>query len=326
MERSRLELEREILETESSRRPVWVKPNWSKGMIGRSSFRISEERISAREGVEKRRRRKTARQSARRRRETMAAESKSLKACLTSVGNREQEPLYGLFLATFSPTMAEIAAHSGYDFAVIDMLYGYGDIPHVLPCLHALSATHTPSLIRLPESSAVWAKKALDIGPAGLIFPGINSPKSAQDAVSYCAYPPKGVRGAAHPAVRASNYGLDQNYLSKCEHDLLIICQIDSEVGLESVKDIAAVDGVDCVMLGPLGPGLSPDKLRMAEDAVLELKGSRGPGKGPHLAGCGGVELKKLGYHLVCGSTDVTLFRDAALASVNSFKSSTSGS
>ncbi|RYR63821.1 hypothetical protein Ahy_A04g021577 isoform B [Arachis hypogaea] len=61
MERSRLELEREILETESSRRPVWVKPNWSKGMIGRSSFRISEERISAREGVEKRRRRKTAR-------------------------------------------------------------------------------------------------------------------------------------------------------------------------------------------------------------------------------------------------------------------------
>ncbi|KAL1319823.1 hypothetical protein HN51_064572 [Arachis hypogaea] len=264
----------------------------------------------------------------------MAAESKSLKACLISVGNREQEPLYGLFLATFSPTMAEIAAHSGYDFAVIDMLYGYGDIPNVLPCLHALSAAHTPSLIRLPESSAVWAKKALDIGPAGLIFPGINSPKSARDAVSYCAYPPKGVRGAAHPAVRASNYGLDQNYLSKCEHDLLIICQIDSEVGLESVKDIAAVDGVDCVMLGPLGPGLSPDKLRTAEDAVLELKASRGPGKGPHLAGFpsyrnlqeGSVELKKRGYHLVCGSTDVTLFRDAALASVNSFKSSTSGS
>ncbi|MED6127147.1 hypothetical protein PIB30_085350 [Stylosanthes scabra] len=263
----------------------------------------------------------------------MAAEPKSLKACLFSVGNRNQEPLYGLFLVTFSPTMAEIAGHSGYDFVVIDMLYGYGDIPNALPCLHALSTTHTPSLIRLPESSAVWAKKALDIGPVGLVFPGVNSPNSARDAVSYCSYPPKGVRGAGHPAVRASNYGLDQNYLSKCEDDLLIICQIDSEDGLESVKDIAAVDGVDCVMLGPFGPGLSPDKLRMAEDAVLELKAESGLGKGPHLGGFpspsyenpeeGGVELKKRGYHLVCGSMDITLFRDAALASVSSFKSST---
>ena len=257
---------------------------------------------------------------------------KSLKARLSSVDDKEREPLYGLFLATFSPTLAEIAGHSGYDFVVIDKQHGHGDIPNALPCLHALSATQTPAIIRLPESSAVWAKKALDIGPQGLIFPGVNDPDSAWNAVSYCAYPPKGVRGAGHPAVRASSYGLDHNYLSKCEDELMIMCQVDSVEGVERVQDIAAVDGVDCVMIGPLGLGLSPSKLRMAEAALLELKGEKGAGKGPYLAGFpthqnhqeGALELKRRGYHIVCGSLDVTLFRDAALANISSFKSPTS--
>ena len=53
MDRSNLELDREILETFSSRRPLWVKPNWSNGIMGRSSFRMSEKRISASEGEKK---------------------------------------------------------------------------------------------------------------------------------------------------------------------------------------------------------------------------------------------------------------------------------
>ncbi|PIN02957.1 2-keto-3-deoxy-L-rhamnonate aldolase [Handroanthus impetiginosus] len=62
------------------------------------------------------------------------------------------ETLYGIFLLTFSPTIAEIAGLAGYDFAVVDMEHGHGGIFAALPCLHALAATNTAAILRLPES------------------------------------------------------------------------------------------------------------------------------------------------------------------------------
>ncbi|KAG4400942.1 hypothetical protein GLYMA_07G166800v4 [Glycine max] len=163
---------------------------------------------------------------------------------------RNGETLYGLFLLSFSPTLAEIAGHAGYDFVVVDMEHGPGGIRDALPCLHALAAANTAAILRVPESTAAWAKKALDLGPQGLMFPMIESPLSAQDAVSYCRFPPTGLRGAAHPIVRASKYGLDDEYLGNYLDELLIMCQVESEEGVANTGAIAAVDGVDCVQMG----------------------------------------------------------------------------
>lgn len=115
--------------------------------------------------------------------------------------------LYGQFLCSFSPVIAEISGYAGYDFVVVDMEHGYGGISAALPCLQALAATGTPAILRLPELSQTWAKKALDLGPQGIMFPMIDTPELARKAISYCRYPPNGIRGAAHPVVRASRYG-----------------------------------------------------------------------------------------------------------------------
>ncbi|EHA8587272.1 putative 2-keto-3-deoxy-L-rhamnonate aldolase-like [Cocos nucifera] len=81
------------------------------------------------------------------------------------------ETLYGLFLLSSSPTLAEIAGLAGYDYVVVDMEHGPDGIAEALPCLRALAAARTPAILRLPELSAAWAKKALDLGPQGLISP-----------------------------------------------------------------------------------------------------------------------------------------------------------
>lgn len=250
--------------------------------------------------------------------------TKSLKARLRSA----EETLYGLFLASFSPTLTEIAGLAGYDFVVIDLADGHGDIPNALSCLRALSSTQTPAIIRLPENSETWAKKALDLGPQGLIFPMVNYPDHARDAVSYSHYPPKGVRGAAFPAVRASNYGFDPQYLAKCEHDLLVMCQVESVDALDCLNDIASVDGIDCIMLGPFrdSPALNDSlkqKLLLAEQSLLELKSESE--KAPFLAAFAmphdtPLDLKRRGYDMICTGVDVALFRDAALRNINMFK------
>nr|CAD1821395.1 unnamed protein product [Ananas comosus var. bracteatus] len=138
------------------------------------------------------------------------------------------ETLYGLFLLSSSPTLAEIAGLAGYDYVVVDLEHGPGGVGDALPCLRALAAARTPALLRLPEPSAAWAKKALDLGPQGLMFPMVDSPRAAELAVSYCRFPPRGVRGSAHTVVRASAYGLDDAYLARCEDDLLIAVQVES--------------------------------------------------------------------------------------------------
>ncbi|KAF5734966.1 hypothetical protein HS088_TW15G00465 [Tripterygium wilfordii] len=247
------------------------------------------------------------------------------------------ETLYGLFLLSFSPTLAEIAGLSGYDFVVVDMEHGPGGITDALHCLRALAAVNTPAILRLPESDPTWAKKALDLGPQGLMFPMIESPKEAKKAVSYCRFPPNGIRGSAHTVVRASSYGIDEGYLSNYEEELLIMCQVESVEGVKKSAEIAGVDGVDCVQMGPLDlsasmgylwdPGHKKVRgmLREAEKAVL---GSNpGGGGGAYLCGFamphdGPEDLRTRGYRMVSGAVDVGLFRSAAVMDVARFKTS----
>ncbi|KAJ1290515.1 hypothetical protein BS78_02G250000 [Paspalum vaginatum] len=250
------------------------------------------------------------------------------------------DTLYGLFLLSFSPTLAELAALAGYDYVVVDMEHGPGGIPEALACLRALDAARTPAVLRLPEASAVWAKKALDLGPAGLMIPAVESPAAAAEAVSYCRYPPRGVRGAAHPIVRASAYGLDDSYLSRCEDDTLVICQVETASGIAEVDAIASVDGVDVVQMGPLDlsasmgylwdPGNRKVRaaLREAERKVLEARKKVAAPSDGNAAYLGGFamqndppeQLKLRGYHMVAGAVDIGMFRKAALDDVTRFR------
>uniref|UniRef100_A0A0E0B5N0 HpcH/HpaI aldolase/citrate lyase domain-containing protein n=1 Tax=Oryza glumipatula TaxID=40148 RepID=A0A0E0B5N0_9ORYZ len=250
------------------------------------------------------------------------------------------ETLYGLFLLSFSPTLAELAALAGYDYVVVDMEHGPGGVPEALACLRALDAARTPAVIRLPEAGPIWAKKALDLGPAGLMVPAVESPAAAAAAVSHCRYPPRGVRGAAHPIVRASAYGLDDSYLSRCEDETLIICQVETAAGIAEVDAIAAVDGVDVVQMGPLDLSASMGylwdpgnrkvraRLREAEKKVLDARKKNVTASDGNVAYLGGFampndpaeQLKLRGYHMVSGAVDIGMFRKAALEDVKRFK------
>lgn len=219
------------------------------------------------------------------------------------------------------------------------MEHGPGGVSDCLPCLWALAGTNTPAIIRIPETSATWAKKALDLGPQGIMFPMIDTPKLAKRAVSYCRFPPNGVRGSAHTVVRASGYGIDHGYLDNYEDELLIMCQVESEEAVKKVEEIAEVEGVDCIQMGPLDlsasmgylwdPGHKKvrEMMRVAEKGVLKTGKKKGKDyDGTFLSGFAmphdsPEELRKRGYHMVSGAVDVGLFRNAAVEDVRKFKS-----
>ncbi|MCO5614822.1 hypothetical protein L7F22_069106 [Adiantum nelumboides] len=253
----------------------------------------------------------------------------SLKGCLLSGGR----PLYGAFLCTFSPALAEILGCCGFDYVVVDMEHGLGDTQAALPCLQALQAAGVFSVIRIPVNDPTWAKKALDLGPDGIMIPMVESPEDASRAISACYYPPKGIRGAACGIIRASRYGLDLLYSKQVQDNLLVMLQIESPKGVQNIASILNVDGVDCLMMGPRdlsatmgyldnpsGENEVNKLLHSAETAVLNSKKI-----GVFLAGIARpndppTSMFDRGYHMVAGAVDISLFRDAALANVQKFK------
>ncbi|MED6139741.1 hypothetical protein PIB30_086729 [Stylosanthes scabra] len=234
--------------------------------------------------------------------------------------------VYGMSLLTFSPTVAEIAALAAFDFVLIDMEHGHGGLPEALPCLHALAAVKTPAIIRVPDSSSsYWARKAMDLGAQGIVFPMIQNRQSAAKAVSFC-------RSPVGPASRASRYGLD----GECEKDVLVICQVESPEAAECAEEIAAVEGVDMIMVGPLDLSAGIGCLRNPKDErVMKmvdcvekkvLGAARKEGGGPFLGRFGtGQDSPEMyrdrGYRLIRVNLDVALFRNACIQDVNNFKS-----
>lgn len=149
----------------------------------------------------------------------------STKPSLKTRLNQGQK-LHGIILFSASPTLAEIASLAGNDFVLVDLEHGPGDFADALNCMRAIQAAGSSCVIRIPENTPACAKKALDLRPEGIMFPKIETAKAASEAVSFCRYPPHGIRGCAYSLVRDSSYGFEKKYLDEYSEERLIMCQV----------------------------------------------------------------------------------------------------
>ena len=217
-------------------------------------------------------------------------------------------------------------AYGRYDCALIDLEHGPGSYLDAIAMMQALKGSGCVPLARVPSNDAVAIKRILDAGVAGVMVPGGDTAEQARAAVSACRYPPQGRRGTAATIVRASGYGRDvAAYQAKINDALLVICQIESRQAVENVEEIAAVEGLDLRVIGPmdlaadLGHLGEPDapavrdcitRVEQAAKAAGKLIGSIGTPARPAPA------LLEAGYHLVIGDADSQLLRLAADASL----------
>ena len=162
----------------------------------------------------------------------------------------------------------------------------------------------------------------------------IESAHEAELAVSYCRFPPKGIRGSAHTVVRASAYGFNEDYLRWCEDELMVFCQVESVAGVAAIEAIAAVDGVSAIQIGPRDLGASmgcladpgnPKVREMLRSVERRALAAAVKGRGPFLAGMATAldspeELLKRGYNMVANGVDLALFRKAAVHDVGGFQ------
>jgi 2-keto-3-deoxy-L-rhamnonate aldolase RhmA len=170
---------------------------------------------------------------------------------------RSGELLGGTFLNLGSSLTAEMAGLAGFDWVVIDLEHGSGDHQNLLLQLQALSGTTAVPLVRVAWNDPVLCKRVLDLGPAGLMVPWINSKEEAKRAASAVRYPPQGVRGVA-AMNRACGFGLNfDDYFHSANDEITMIAQIETGLAIDNVREIASVDGVDVLFIGPLDLSVS---------------------------------------------------------------------
>ncbi|MCC6511383.1 MAG: hypothetical protein IT423_19950 [Pirellulaceae bacterium] len=159
--------------------------------------------------------------------------------------------LAGTFLNLGSPAAVEIAASLGFDWLLIDLEHGSGSLADLRNMLLACRGA-TPPIVRIPSVDADIVKFVMDSGAAGIMFPFVSSAEQARLAVQAMKYPPQGARGVAG-IIRATNYGQSwKQYYSEANERSLVVVQIETMTAVDAAEEIAAVEGVDVLFVGPL--------------------------------------------------------------------------
>lgn len=181
-----------------------------------------------------------------------------LGACMEDFRSRLRagEPVVGTWVSIGHPAIAEITAAAGPDFVTIDMEHaaiGIETVENLVRAVDAAPDTSTPAataVVRVPSTDPVAIKRVLDTGVEGLMVPRVDSAAQAADVVAASRYPPDGIRGTA--AGRAANYGSTfAEYLTHADESIARIVQIETEQAVGNAREIAAVEGIDALFVGP---------------------------------------------------------------------------
>lgn len=161
------------------------------------------------------------------------------------------ETVNGCWLNLGSPLTAEIVGLSGFDWVLIDLEHGAGTEKEVLAQLQALESTPTAAFVRVESSDAPRISRILDMGAEGVMCPKVNNAAEAQKVINGIHYPPFGNRGVAK-MVRATAFGLNfDQYYQESRENILGIIQIETVEALNHLDEIAAIEGVDVLFIGP---------------------------------------------------------------------------
>lgn len=168
-----------------------------------------------------------------------------LKAAI-SAGNAS----LGIWCSLSSALTTEVVVGSGSEWVLIDGEHSPNDIRSIMAQLQVVAAFPCEGAVRLPSDDANLIKQAMDVGARSLMIPNVKTAEQAKSIVSSMTYAPGGVRGFS-VGHRANAFGRIPNYHAKAREQQLLAVQIECEVGVANAAEIAAVEGVDVLFVGP---------------------------------------------------------------------------
>jgi len=241
----------------------------------------------------------------------------------------EGKSQFGLWAALADAYVTELLATAGFDWIVIDNEHAPNDVRSSLSQLQALAGYPTHPIVRPAKNDAAVIKQFLDLGAQTLILPMIDTAEQAADVVAATRYPPGGIRGVGSALARASRWNMVDGYFTNASHELCVIVQVESVIGIENLDAIANVSGVDGVFFGPadlsasMGLKGDPSELIVRQAVCRGIKLVRRMGKAAGVLASDRAhadEYLSAGANLIAIGTDTGLLSRAASDLVASYK------
>lgn len=195
-------------------------------------------------------------------------------------------PLAGIWVCSGSPLVAEICAGAGLDWLLIDMEHSPNGLESVLAQLQAVAAAAVTAVVRVPIGDVVTIKQVLDLGAQNILVPMVDTAAQAAELVAAVRYPPRGRRGVGSALARSARWNRVEDYLADADRHVSLFVQVETVEGVRNAAEIAAVDGVDGVFVGPsdlaasmglLGAQTHPDVVAAVLEAFMAVRGAGKP-------------------------------------------------
>ncbi|WP_096696176.1 2-dehydro-3-deoxyglucarate aldolase [Polaromonas sp. AER18D-145] len=163
---------------------------------------------------------------------------------------RAGKKLIGCWSSLSNAITTEVLGVAGFDWILLDGEHSPNDVATFIPQLMALKDSASAPVVRPSSNNEVEIKRLLDAGFYNFLVPFVESVDEAKRAVSATRYPPQGIRGVS-VSQRSNRYGTVPDYFKSINEHICVMVQIESRAGVAAARDIAALDGVDCIFVGP---------------------------------------------------------------------------
>lgn len=163
---------------------------------------------------------------------------------------REGKPVIGVTLTVPSPEIAAQAARLGFDFLWIEMEHSPITLETLRNMVLATRGLKAVPMARVPVNELWTAKRVLDAGVLGVVFPFTSTPELARQAATACKYPPHGRRGSG-AGLAMARWPSSESYYDFADRNVLVVVNIEEAKALENIEAIAAISGIDVLFIGP---------------------------------------------------------------------------
>ncbi|ABO08842.1 HpcH/HpaI aldolase family protein [Pyrobaculum calidifontis] len=230
---------------------------------------------------------------------------------------------FGVWITIPHPEVVEILSNLPFDWFMFDMEHAPITVEKLETMLMPLRGSDIVPLARVPWNDPVEIKRVLDLGVAGVLVPWVNTREEAERAVKAVRYPPWGIRGVGPR--RSVMYGFADvvKYYKEWDENYVLLVQVETAEAVENVEEIASVEGVTGLFVGPndLSASLGAfrdfknPKFTAALERVLAAAKSRGKLAGvmtysPEEA----ARMVEMGFNFVALSHDVKYLVEGAKA------------
>src|SRR5438128_5069794 len=171
--------------------------------------------------------------------------------CVNPVKERLQkgEPVFGVVISVNNVEVAAQAANLGFDFLWLEMEHAPLSLETIRNIVLATRGLPAVPIARPPTNELWTAKRLLDTGVLGIIFPFTRTPELARQTVAACRYPPVGLRGSGADLAQF-RWPAAESYYDFADNCVLVVAVVEDTSALDHIDEIAATPGIDVLFIG----------------------------------------------------------------------------